>query len=88
MFVHPRQLAAALGDDPGVGRYQGVVTTDGRDDSLVVSVEPADGATLDIDALTEAIARAVGLRLTVESVPVGSIPEDARPLIDSRPTPQ
>ncbi len=88
MFVHPRQLAGALGDDPTVDRYQGVVTTDGRDDSLVVSVEPADGATLDVDGLTHALARALGVRLTVESVPAGSIPEDARALIDSRLAPQ
>ena len=84
MFVHPRQLAAALGGDPTVGRYQGVVTTDGRDDSLVISIEPAEGAALDIDELTDAVARAVGLRLTVQPAPAGSIPEDARPLVDSR----
>lgn len=87
MFVHPRQLAAVLGNDPTVGRYQGVVSTDGRDDSLVISIEPAEGEALDVEGLTDAVARAVGLRVTVQPAPAGSIPEDARPLVDSRTHP-
>ena len=41
MFVHPRELAAALGPDPTVGRYQAVVSAEGARDVFTVRVETA-----------------------------------------------
>ena len=88
MFVHPRELAAALGPDASVGRYQAVVTEGaaGRD-VLTVRIEAAKGCTLDgkaVDRLTARIREAVKVRAGVEVVEAGTIPEDARALVDRR----
>ncbi len=84
MFVHPRELAAALGSDPAVARYQAVVTADGARDVLTVRVEAAPGAVVDTTQLTARIREAVKIRPVVEVVPTGTIPDDARPLVDER----
>ena len=84
MFVHPRELAAALRSDPAVARYQAVVTADGACDALTVRVEAASGAVVDKTALIARIREAVKIRPVVEVVPPGTIPVDARPLVDAR----
>jgi len=84
MFVHPRELAAALGSDPAVARYQAVVTAEGARDVFTVRVEAAAGAVVDKTALTARIREAVKLRPVVDAVPLGTIPDDARPLVDAR----
>jgi phenylacetate-CoA ligase len=83
MFVHPRQLAA-LRTDPTVARYQGIVTSDERDDVLTISIEAADGSLIDVDRMTETLSRSAGVRLTVETVAAGVIEDDAPPLVDAR----
>ena len=88
MFVHPRELAAALGPDASVGRYQAVVTEGvAGHDVLTVRIEAAKGCTLDaeaVDRLTARIREAVKVRAGVEVVEAGTIPEDARVLVDRR----
>ena len=84
MFVHPRELAAALGSDPALARYQAVVTADGAQDVFTVRVEAAPGAVVDKTALTARIREAVKIRPVVEVVPPGTIPDAARPLADAR----
>ena len=88
MFVHPRELAAALGPDASVGRYQAVVTEGvAGHDVLTVRIEAAKGCTLDaeaVDRLTARIREAVKVRAGVEVVEAGTIPEDARALVDRR----
>lgn len=84
MFVYPRQLASVLDQDPTVGRYQGVVTSDERDDVLTVSVEPGGDLAPDAADLTKTLRDATKVRLTVEVVPAGTMAEDVRPLIDAR----
>ena len=84
MFVHPRELAAALGSDPAVARYQAVVTADGAQDAFTVRVEAAPGAVVDRTALAARIREAVKLRPVVDAVPPGTIADDARPLVDAR----
>ena len=84
MFVHPRQLVAALASDPTVGRLQAVVTAHGHDDVLTVRVEPAPGSDLDVDALGERLRAAAKLRLTVEVTPPGTIGDEEPVLIDRR----
>ncbi len=90
MFVHPRELAGVLGPEPRVGRYQAVVTEDaGGRDVLTVRVEAAPGCALDAaaaSALEARIREAVKVRAGVEVVGAGTIPEDARPLVDARLT--
>ena len=84
MFVHPRELAAALGSDPAVARYEAVVTADGARDVFTVRVEVAPGAVVDKTALTARIREAVKIRPVVEVVGAGAIPDDTRPLVDAR----
>ena len=84
MFVHPRELAAALGPDPAVARYQAVVSADGARDVFTVRVETAPGRAMDPARLAERIREAVKIRPAVEVVPSGTIPPEARPLVDAR----
>ncbi len=84
MFVHPRQLAQALGTYPGVARYQGIVTREAHRDELTVRVEPEPGTALDADALAQRLREVVKLRVRVDIVAPGTLPEDAKPLVDER----
>ncbi len=85
MFVHPRELAAALDAEPSVARFAATVTDDGSGrDALAVRVTPAAGCQPDPTALARRIREAVKVRAEVEVVPAGSVPDDARPLSDER----
>ena len=84
MFVHPRELAVALGSDPAVARYQGVVSAEGARDVFTVRVETAPGRVVDATGLAARIREAVKIRPVVEVVGAGAIPDDARPLVDAR----
>ena len=85
MFVHPRELAAALGSDPAVARYRAVVSADGTRDVFTVQVEADPGGVVDPSALAAHIREAVKIRPVVEVVGAGTIPDGARPLVDARP---
>ena len=84
MFVHPRQLAQVLGNRPDVRRYQGVVTRIAHRDELTVRVEPAPSTQPDPDELAALLREVLKLRVAVEIVPAGTLPEDAPPLVDER----
>ena len=84
MFVHPRELAAALGPDPAVVRYQAVVSAEGARDVFTVRVEAAPGRAIDAAGLAGRIREVVKIRPAVEVVPSGTIPDEARPLVDAR----
>lgn len=84
MFVHPRELAAALASYPAVARYQAVVSSGGARDAFTVQVEATPGDVVDASALAARIREAVKIRPVVEVVGAGTIPEGARPLVDAR----
>lgn len=84
IFVHPRQLANALRDVPGVARYQAVVTREEHRDELTVRVEPAPDAEPDVAALTAMLRDALKVRVTVQPVDPDTIGEDADTLVDTR----
>ena len=84
MFVHPRELAAALGPDPAVARYQAVVSAEGARDVFTVRVEAAPGRVVDAAGLAVHLREAVKVRPVVEVVPRGTLPDDPRPLVDAR----
>lgn len=84
MFVHPRELSAALADEPTVGRFAATVTEAGGHDVFTVRVTPAPGCAPNPTALAACIREAVGVRAEVEVAPVGSVPDDAPPLVDER----
>lgn len=82
MFVHPRQIGAALATFDGVTGWQAVVTADGHRDSLTVRLEAA--GPVDLDAVRTALEEAVRLRLAVMRVAEGDLPEAARRILDER----
>ena len=84
MFVHPRELAAVLGPDPTVARYQAVVSAEGARDVLTVRVETAPGRVVDTPGLVERIREAVKVRPVVEAVSPGTLPDDPHLLVDAR----
>lgn len=84
MFVHPRQIARALLAHPSVARWQAVVTADGHVDHLTLRLEAGGENPPDPAAVKRAIEEAVKLRLEVEMVEPGAIPEGARPVVDER----
>ena len=84
MFVHPSQLAEALGGQPGVVRYQGAVTAKGHRDILTVLVEPAPGRPPDLDELDARLQRAIRLRVALRAAEPGALAQDAPPLVDLR----
>ncbi len=84
MFVHPRQLAGVFRGRADIRRYQGRVTSEGHRDRLTVSVEVADGTDPELDALEALLIEAVAVRVALERVEPGTIPEDAPPLVDAR----
>ena len=84
MFVHPRELTAALRSDPAVARYRAVVSADGARDVFTVLVEAAPGAVVDPITLAACIREAVKIRPVVEVVGAGAIRDDARSLVDAR----
>lgn len=83
MFVHPRELAAALAAEPRVARWQGVVSERSNRDEFVVRVETQAGS-LDPVALARRIREAAKVRAEVEIVASGTLPENAPRLLDRR----
>jgi phenylacetate-CoA ligase len=88
MFLHPNQLQGAVARFPGLGRFQAVVTRPETRDIFTLKIEltseTADRATL-ADALKTAVREACRLGLdSVEFLGPGSIPQDARPVVDER----
>ena len=85
MFVHPSQLDAVMVEVPDVTRYQLVVRRAGFEDDLVLRIETA-GSPGDVVARLESRVReAIKLRTRVEVVPQGTLPQDAKKILDERP---
>lgn len=86
MFIHPRQAAEVVAQVPGVRRHQVVVTRDGHQDvlTLTVELEPATDAGAARERLTEAVRAVMKLRGEVTVVAAGTIPEGARTIDDRR----
>jgi phenylacetate-CoA ligase len=84
MFVHPGQLDAVMAEVTGVVRYQLVVRRKGFEDDLTLRVEgPGDGG--DLGGRLEARVReGIRLRVRVELVPAGTLPADAKKIVDER----
>lgn len=84
MFVHPAQLDAALAGVPEVTRYQLVVRRKGFEDDLSLRVEAPDSRAGLAPALEARIREAIKLRSRVEVVPAGTLPADAKKILDER----
>ena len=85
MFLHPRQVGAVVARFPEIERHQVVVTRVEHRDRMTVRVQTAAAPPPDLaDRLAEALREVVHLRAEVELAPPGTIPEDAKPLVDER----
>ncbi len=87
MFLHPLQLKSAVAKFEGAGKFQAIVTRPDTRDEVVVKIEVENGTdNLALqNNLKSAISQACRLRIDqVELVTAGSIPADARPIIDKR----
>ena len=90
MFLHPRQVDAAMDAIGGVGRYQVSVRRAGHRDELVVRIELAAEVGSGGDGLPERVAERARevWRVRpdrVETVPFGTLPEGGKVLVDERP---
>lgn len=81
MFLHPRQAADALADEPGVRAYRFVVDRADHRDLLRCEVVPADGADELLADRIRAVIRS-RLRLSAEVVCVASLADG--PTLDDR----
>jgi phenylacetate-CoA ligase len=84
MFVHPGQLDAVMAETPEATRYQLVVRRKGFEDDLTLRVEgPAVGEDV-IHRLEARVRDGIRLRARVELVPSGTLPADAKRIVDER----
>jgi phenylacetate-CoA ligase len=86
MFIHPRQADEVVSKAPGVARCQVVVGREGHNDSLTFRVELAPGA--DAGRVSQAVETGIReimkLRGTVDVVAPGTIPDNAKKIVDDR----
>jgi phenylacetate-CoA ligase len=88
MFLHPNQLGQVMGRFSEVARYQAVITRPAQRDEFTLRVELADPSA-DQDALAAALTEAIPpvCRVkpdSVDFIPPGTIPEDAKQVVDER----
>ncbi len=85
MFVHPRQLGDVISRFPEVERYQVLVTRAEHRDEMAVRVQTtADPPAGLANRLAEALRDVIHVRAHVQFVVSGTIPEDAKALVDQR----
>lgn len=88
MFLHPNQLKMVMARFESISRYQAVVTRSENHDVLTIRVELADQNANQpqlAEALSGLIKDVCRVRADgVEFVAPGSIPDDARPVVDER----
>ncbi len=86
MFIHPRLVDEAAAKIKGIARQQVVVTRQDHQDVLTFRVELGEGveAGAAAPALEAAIRDVMKLRGTVEVVPRGTIPDNAKKIDDQR----
>lgn len=84
MFVHPRQVDEVIARFPEVRRCQLVVTRGGHRDELAVRLEAPAAAEGLGERVAAALREVIKVRGEVELVPAGTIPEDAKRILDER----
>ncbi len=90
MFVHPSQLASVVAKFPGIEKYQLVCSRINQKDFLTFRFEPG-GVVQISEEMTQSFRDQFRdlCRLNLDSVeraPAGSIPPDAKPIVDERPS--
>lgn len=87
MFVHPGEIEAVMARHPEVLRCQVVVTRAGVDDRMLLlaelqpGIQPAPGIE---ERIGQSLRDGLRLRGEVEIVPAGTLPPDAKRIVDQR----
>jgi phenylacetate-CoA ligase len=86
MFIHPRQADEVARRVQGVAAYQVVVGREGHQDTLTFRVELGAGVAdhAVVPALEAAIRDVMKLRGTIDVVGSGTIPDNAKKIVDDR----
>lgn len=87
LFVHPAEVDRAMSRHREVTRYQIVVTRTGHTDDMVLRAEVQAGTAVPADLgerIRQTLQETVRLRGTVELVPAGTLPADAKRIVDHR----
>jgi phenylacetate-CoA ligase len=83
LFVHPRQVDEILSRFPEVARCQLVVTRQQHRDELTIQLEADPSAAL-AERVAAAMREALTVRGEVQFVSAGTIPADAKRIVDRR----
>lgn len=84
MFVDPRQVAQVVARHPEIAKARLVVTREGTRDRMVLHVEPAGGASLDIAAIDASLRDITKLGGEVVPAAPGSLANDGKVISDER----
>ena len=84
MFVHPSQVAAIVARHREIAKARLVVTNPDGNDSMVLHVETAGGATANAEAIVATIRDVTKLRGDVVFRAAGELPNDGKVIDDTR----
>lgn len=87
MFVHPAEVDRLIARYPEIARYQVVVTRAGHNDAMLVRAElgPDAAGSPDLrDRIRQSLNEVLRLRSDVELVEAGTLPPDAKKVLDQR----
>ncbi|MDR1969149.1 MAG: AMP-binding protein [Burkholderiaceae bacterium] len=84
MFVHPGQVAEVVRRFPEIGKARLVVSGAMANDQLKLLVESGSNADGLIQRMTEAVRDVTKLRVEIEVVPLGTLPNDGKVIEDAR----
>jgi phenylacetate-CoA ligase len=84
MFVYPNQIAEVAKRHPGLNRVRLVVTRDGEQDAMTLMAESTSHADDLAGALAATLQSVTRLRGEVKLVPLGSLPNDGKIIVDQR----
>lgn len=84
MFVDPKQIAELVAAHPDILRARLSVTRVNDGDAMTLLVEPRDGSSPDLEAVTATLTALTKLRGTVGLASAGTLPNDGKVISDER----
>jgi phenylacetate-CoA ligase len=84
MFVDPRQVAEIVARHREIARARLIVGREGERDTMVLHVEPRNGAVPDQAAVETSLREITKLGGAVSIAPAGSLPNDGKVISDER----
>lgn len=84
MFVDPKQIAELVAAHPDILRARLSVTRVNDGDAMTLLIEPRDGSSPDLEAVTATLTALTKLRGTVGLASAGTLPNDGKVISDER----